>query len=92
MNENAVMPSDGRNIWIRGLYMLLMALILHVAGTVLFVIALLQFLIMLMNGTPNARLVAFGRGLAHYFQEVVNFLTFTVEEIPFPFNDWPASK
>ena len=92
MNENSDAPTDQRNIWIRGLYMLLMALILHVAGTVLFVIALIQFLIMLMNGTPNARLASFGSSLAHYFRQAVNFLTFAVDEIPFPFNDWPASE
>lgn len=91
MNENADMPTDKRNIWIRGLFMLLMALILHVAGTVLFVIALIQFVIMLMNDTPNARLVSFGRSMAFYFRQVVEFLTFAAEEIPFPFNDWPAN-
>ena len=92
MNENAEMPTDQRNVWIRGLLMLLMGLILHVAGTVLFVIALIQFVIVLINDAPNARLVSFGRSLAHYFRQIVNFLTFAVEEIPFPFNDWPASE
>ncbi len=32
-----------------------MALILHVAGTVLFIIALIQFVIVLVSDTPNAR-------------------------------------
>lgn len=92
MNENAETPTDKHNVWIRGLLMLLMALILHVAGTVLFVIAFVQFVIMLITGTPNARLVVFGRSLARYFRETVNFLTFAVEEIPFPFSDWPTSE
>lgn len=90
MNENSDTPAGQSNIWIRGLFMLLMVLILHVAGTVLFVIALIQFLIMLMNGTPNARLASFGRSLAHYFRQAVEFLTFATDEIPFPFNDWPT--
>ena len=91
MNENADAAPGRRNIWIRGLFMLLMALILHVAGTVLFIIAVIQFVIMLINKTPNARLVSFGRSLARYFQQIANFLTFAIEEIPFPFSDWPAS-
>lgn len=91
MNENSEMPANHRNIWIRGLFMLLMALILHVAGTVLFIIAPIQFLITLLNGTPNQRLVSFGRSLARYLQQIVNFMTFSTEEIPFPFNDWPTS-
>lgn len=92
MNENAVIPTDRRNLWIRGLYMLLMALILHVAGTVLFVIAFIQFAIMLVSASPNARLVTFGRSLAHYFRQIADFLTFAVEQKPFPFDDWPASE
>lgn len=92
MNENSVAPADKHNIWIRGLFMLLMMLILHVAGTVLFIMALIQFVIVLASDTPNARLVAFGRSLARYFRQIVCFMTFATEEVPFPFNDWPASE
>ena len=92
MNENSEAPINRRNIWIRGLFMLLMALAYHVAGTVLAVVSLIQFLIMLMNDTPNARLVSFGRSLGRYLQQIVHFVTFATEEIPFPFNDWPASE
>lgn len=91
LGENVETPVTKRNIWIRGLFMLLMALVLHAAGTVMFVISAVQFLIMLMNDTPNARLVSFGRSLARYFRQIVNFLTFATEEMPFPFSDWPAS-
>ena len=92
MNENPNVPADRRNIWIRGLLMLLMAMILHVAGTVLFIIALVQFVITLASDTPNARLVSFGSGLARYFRQIVNFMTFATEEIPFPFSDWPTGN
>ena len=91
MNENSEAPVNKRNIWVRGLFMLLMALAMHVGGTVLGVIAVIQFVIMLLNDQPNARLAKFGRGLARYFQQIVNFLSFAAEDIPFPFNDWPAS-
>lgn len=90
MNENIETPVNKRNIWMRGFFMLLMALALHVSGTVLFFIALIQFVLMLLNDTPNERLAKFGRSLARYFQQIVNFLSFATEELPFPFNDWPA--
>lgn len=90
MNENSEAPINKHNIWMRGLFMLLMALALHVSGTVLFIISLIQFVIMLLNDTPNERLVKFGRSLARYFQQIANFLTFATEEMPFPFNDWPT--
>ncbi len=91
-NETSEAPAKKRNIWIRGLFMLLMVLAYHVSGTVLFVISLIQFLIVLMNDKPNARLVSFGRSLGRYFQQIVNFVMFATEDMPFPFNDWPASE
>lgn len=91
MNENFETPVIRRSIWMRGLFMLLMALALHVSGTVLFIVSFIQFVIMLLNGMPNERLVKFGRSLARYFQQTVNFLAFATEEVPFPFNDWPTN-
>jgi hypothetical protein len=28
--------------------------------------------------------------MGRYLKQIVNFLTFSTEEIPFPFNDWPT--
>lgn len=78
-----------RIIWIRGFFMLLMAMVYQLAGAVVFIVAIIQFVLVLLD-TPNARLIAFGRGLGRYLQQIVNFLTFATEEIPFPFNDWPS--
>lgn len=90
MNEVSQTSGDKRNIWLRGLLMLLMLLVLHVCGTVLFVVAVIQFVIALVNGVPNGRLVVLGRHLGSYFRQIVNFLTFATEEVPFPFSEWPA--
>jgi hypothetical protein len=90
MNENSDTPTNKRNIWIRGLFMLLMALAYHVSGTVMFIVAVIQFVMMLLNDAPNARLAAFGRSLGRYFQQIVCYLTFATEEMPFPFNEWPT--
>lgn len=89
MTENADMPANKPGIWVRGFIMLLMAFILQMAGTVLFALAILQFILALLNDKPNARLISFGRSLACYFQQAVSFLTFASEETPFPFSDWP---
>ena len=91
MNENSVTPTDKRNIWIRGLFMLLMFLALHVCGTVLSIVTVIQFVMVLLNDTPNTRLVSFGRSLGRYLQQIADFQTFATEEMPFPFNDWPAA-
>ena len=89
-----ISDADGskRNIWMRGLWMLLMLLVLHVCGTVLLIVAVIQFVVVLLNDAPNIRLVSFGRNLGSYFRQIVHFLTFATEEIPFPFSEWPAGE
>lgn len=92
MTENSVVPGNKRNIWMRGLFMLLMALALHVSGTVLGIVAVIQFVMVLLNDTPNVRLVSFGRSMGNYMRQIVNYLTFATEEVPFPFSEWPAAE
>ncbi len=92
MTDNPDAPDNKRNIWMRGLFMLLMGLVFHVCITVLGIVALIQFVIALLNDTPNARLVALGRNLGNYVRQIVNFLTFVTEETPFPFSDWPSGE
>lgn len=90
MNENFEAVKNKRNIWIRGLFMLLMAFAFQVSGTVICIVTVIQFVLVLLNDAPNERLVSFGRSLGRYLQQIVNFLTFATEEIPFPFSDWPT--
>ncbi len=92
MTENSAAPSSKRNIWIRGLFMLLMAIAFHVCTTVLGIVTLIQFVMTLLNDTPNIRLVSFGRSMGSYLRQIVNFLTFVTEEMPFPFSEWPAGE
>ena len=91
MNQEPVIATENkRNIWVRGLFMLLMALAYYVAGTLLLIVTVFQFVMMLLNDSPNSRLLSFGRNLGRYFQQIVHFLTFVSEDVPFPFNDWPS--
>jgi hypothetical protein len=90
MDEITKPSGEKRNIWMRGLFMVLMGFALHVSGTVLAFVAVIQFVIVLMGGTPNERLVSFGRSLGIYLQQIVNYLTFVTEDTPFPFSEWPS--
>ncbi|CAH1091688.1 DUF4389 domain-containing protein [Candidatus Nitrotoga sp. 1052] len=91
MSQDSIITTESkRNIWVRGLYMLLMVLAYQLSGTLMFIVAIFQFLVTLINDTPNTRLLSFGRNLGRYFQQIVYFLTFASEEVPFPFNDWPS--
>ncbi len=90
MTDNVVTPANKYNIWVRGLYMLLMALVFHVSVTVMFVVAVIQFVLALLSDAPNERLKTFGSNLAIYIRQIALFQTFASEEIPYPFSDWPA--
>lgn len=56
----------------------------------MFVVTIVQFVMSLVNDAPNARLLAFGRSLGRYLQQIAHFLTYASEERPFPFNDWTS--
>jgi len=70
--------------------MVVMAFAYHASGMVLFLVAIIQFVMTLVTNAPNVRLVAFGRSLGRYFQQIVSFLTFASDDVPFPFKDWPS--
>jgi hypothetical protein len=91
MSDYSTETKAPRSIWMRGLLMLLMAVAYQVASTLLFFVAIIQFVLALLNDTPNARLMEFGRSLGRYQSQNANFVSFASEELPFPFSDWPSS-
>ncbi|MGC2049559.1 MAG: DUF4389 domain-containing protein [Gallionella sp.] len=90
MNESSVKPGNKRNIWLRGLFMLLMFFAFQVSGTVLCIVTVIQFVMVLLSQKPNERLLLFGRSLGRYLQQIADFQAFATEEMPFPFKDWPS--
>lgn len=82
--------ADGAT-WMRGLYMLLLALAFGVAQTLLGVTAIAQFLWLLFSGAPNAQLTAFGSSLARWASDAARFLTCASEVKPFPWAAWPPA-
>lgn len=78
--------------WLRLVYMLLFAVLLYVAGFVMGFIIALQFLFALFTGSDNKNLRHFGESLALYIYRVLQFLTYSREDKPFPFSDWPEAE
>ena len=91
MNNASDTPVMHRNLWVRALMMILMGLAYQLAGTLLFCLALIQFLLTLLNDEPNARLMVFGCSLGRFQGQIANFLSFATEQPPFPFSDWPSN-
>ncbi len=90
--ETNEVTNTSATIWKRGLYMLLFAFLLGVAKFVTFAVVTLQFLLVLLNGSPNARLQLFGQSLSAYTYQVMMFLTFNDEAHPYPFSEWPSDS
>lgn len=80
-----------RPTWIRGLFILLFAIIYRVAGVVLAAVAIVQFGFVLFTGQRNERLLGVGESLGRFYYQVARYVTFNTEERPFPFSDWPGA-
>ncbi|MDH4983897.1 DUF4389 domain-containing protein [Hyphomicrobium sp. D-2] len=78
--------------WMRGLYMVVLALGFGVGQTLLSLTAIAQFLFLLFSGAPNAQLTRFGETLAFWLGDTAKFLTCASEEKPFPWAAWPTAS
>lgn len=79
-----------KGIWMRGLIMLVLALMLGLAKTILLVIALVQFLWMLFTKEKNTLLVEFGIDLGEWMAATARFLSGATDKKPFPWAKWGA--
>ena len=91
MNEDIKQNVKARDTWVRLAYMILFGVIFYFGQFVVALVAVVQFLHKLLNGAPHARLKVFGAGLATFYREIVDFLSYQSERIPFPFSPWPRT-
>lgn len=75
--------------WLRGLYMLLFLVFYSVAKVIIFAVIAFQFILTLLTGKTNDRLVKLGQSLCTYLYQILTFLTFNSNEHPYPFGAWP---
>ncbi len=81
-----------RETWMRGLFILIFAVIYSVSEIVLTAVVVFQFLATLFAGEPNGRLKSFGLSLGAFIYQIIAFMTFNSDEKPFPFGPWPEGK
>lgn len=77
--------------WIRGLYMLLYAVLFYLAEFVLAAVAIFQFLAQLLTGGVNQRVQRFGDQLATYLRDIGAFLAYSTAHKPWPIGPWPGA-
>ena len=78
-------PLIDRHTWIRLLYMVIFSFVFEICTLILVVLAISQFVVKLFAGKPFEELSAFGGRLAGYLRDIVAFLTFATDTLPFPF-------
>jgi len=76
--------------WIRLIYMLLFALMLHVTSIAMWVLCAMQFLFALFTGKDNENLRYLGKSITRFIGQALDFLTYNTEDKPFPFAEWPV--
>ena len=81
-----------RSTWLRFFFMIILAVLYGISRLVVTAVVVIQFFNVLLQGEKNESLLTFGRSLAIYSFEVVDYLTFNRDEKPFPFDgEWPTS-
>lgn len=82
-----------RSTWKRFLFMLIFAVLFWLGVVVGVFVILLQFFWVLFTGRTKKEFSAVGRQLAEYSREIVLYMSFNMEQRPFPFDrDWPSSS
>jgi Domain of unknown function (DUF4389) len=89
--EPRALPEPGvepkGSIWMRGLMMLILAILISLAQTVLHALTVLQFVLMLIDkGKPNAQIASFGKTMGSWLAKAAAFQTASSEEKPWPFS------
>lgn len=75
--------------WKRILYMFLFVIAYVVAEFVITAVVVVQVLFKLFTGSLNKRLLVLGKQTSKYIYDILRFLTFDSEDMPFPLTNWP---
>ncbi len=78
-----------RSTWMRLVYMILFVVVFNIVEVVAGVVVVVQFLSKLISGRVNEQLRGLGQKLGAYLYEIVAFLTFHTDDMPYPFSPWP---
>ena len=85
VKENVKNP----DVWLRGLFILILGVILYFAIILVWLLVVFQFVTKLVTGNLNRQLADFGGGLLRYISQILGYITFQSDDKPFPFSPWP---
>ena len=81
-------PKEKDSLWLRLVFMILIAFMISIAQTVLGVMTVIQFIVMVLSkGEPNERLADFGTSLGIWVAKAARYQTAASEVKPWPWTD-----
>jgi hypothetical protein len=89
--QTAFSKRKWRRLGWRLLFTLLMGLAFYLGTLVLVALAVVQLIVSITHDEPNKRLRHFGQALGRYLRQIVDYMSFAREDVPFPFSEWPDS-
>ena len=85
LSENIKEPSIWVNFFLKVIYLIFLNFIIPFLGF----ITLLQLLFSLGSKKPNDNLISFSKKISIYIYQIINFITYSSDERPWPFNAFP---
>ncbi|MDZ7905574.1 MAG: DUF4389 domain-containing protein [Cypionkella sp.] len=77
--------SPRKSVWMRGLYMIITAFLIGAAQSVLFLLAAVQFIMLLIDAKkPNAQIADFGETVGKWLLVAAKFQTGKSDDKPWP--------
>jgi hypothetical protein len=89
MNTKIIDALKEESTWLRLVFIILFAILLHITQAVIAAIVVTQFLSKLVTGKVINRGAVFGKNISAYVYEIIRFLTFATDDMPWPFAPWP---
>ena len=88
LTENIKEPSIWVNFFLKIIYLVFLNFIVPFLGF----ITLLQLLFSIGSKKPNENLVSFSKKISSYIYQIINFITYSSDQSPWPFNSFPESS
>jgi Domain of unknown function (DUF4389) len=89
MTTDQLPVAQPMGIGARILYSILFGLVFWLLCWALAITTIGQLVLVLVTRAPSTDLTRFGRGLARYAGQLIEFLSCANDKLPFPFSDWP---
>lgn len=80
------------SFWLRSLFMILFLVVYRIVDVIVLLIAICQWLFVLITGDANSSLTSFSSALGRYVAQIIDYLGHASEEKPYPFSDWPEAQ